>query len=281
MLDKSGSMSGDRWNNVKKALIQFFNSPDAKGIKVALNYFNQGSLCGANDYYTPKVPMALLPGNGNSQITALTNSINATSPGGGTPTKPALDGAISFSVKWKQDHPNDKTIVVLASDGQPAGCSSTLANSAASAKAGFDGNPSVPTYVIGVGPSTSNLNTIAVAGGSTKAYIVNDGNSSAFTEALKAIKLQAVSCEYLVPKPSNGQVFNPDKVNVEYSSGGKTTALGSVADKGTCDPSKGGWYYDNPQDPSKIFLCPSTCTVVQKDTEAKVNVLTGCDTQKD
>ena len=48
-----------------------------------------------------------------------------------------------------------------------------------------------------------------------------------------------------------------------------------AADCGT-DP---GWYYDNPMNPTKIFLCPATCVTVQADPEANVKFLFGCPTE--
>lgn len=293
MLDKSGSMldsvsgGSTRWDTVKQALNQFFSSAEAAGIKVALNYFplqaSGGTTCDSNYYYNPAVPMGVLPGTGGSQLNALSNSMSANTPSGGTPTNVALGAALSYAADWKKTFPKDKAIVVLATDGQPGdGCGATLENSAAAAAAGLSGNISVPTYVIGVGSSTGNLDTIADAGGSSKAFIVNDGNTSAFIEALKQIKLQAIACEFSLPTPPSGTVFNKDKVNFEYSpGGGQPKTLGNVANNGACDPDKGGWYYDDPQSPSKILLCPSSCTTLQADTAAKVNILLGCDTFKE
>jgi hypothetical protein len=37
----------------------------------------------------------------------------------------------------------------------------------------------------------------------------------------------------------------------------------------------GGWYYDNPQNPTKIIMCPTTCDEVQG---GKVTVVFGCET---
>jgi hypothetical protein len=37
-----------------------------------------------------------------------------------------------------------------------------------------------------------------------------------------------------------------------------------------------GWYYDSNIAPTKIILCPASCTTVQADTAAKVSALFGC-----
>jgi hypothetical protein len=51
-----------------------------------------------------------------------------------------------------------------------------------------------------------------------------------------------------------------------------------VASEADCTGS-GGWYYDNPTTPTKITLCPSTCTDVQNDPSANVSIELGCATQ--
>ena len=41
-------------------------------------------------------------------------------------------------------------------------------------------------------------------------------------------------------------------------------------------PNVPGWYYDNPQKPSSIQLCPGTCDTVSADPTGKVKVVFGC-----
>ena len=293
MLDKSGSMldttpGGEtRWEMVKQALNQFFASAEATGIKVALSYFPveepSGTACTTNYYYSPSVPMGVLPGVGNAQVNALSSSMASTNPSGGTPTQVALSAAVQYAADWKLVFPADKTIVLLATDGQPGdGCNATLENSTEAASLGFNSDPSIATYVIGVGPLISNLDSIASAGGTNKAFLVNDGNTSAFLEALKQIKQQAVACEYALPVPPGGTSLNLNKVNFEYTSGGgQTEVIGNTSDLASCDPVKGGWYYDDPIQPTKLLLCPASCSTIQADLGAKVNVLLGCDTIKE
>jgi Mg-chelatase subunit ChlD len=292
MLDKSGSMldtvggGSTRWDAVRSALNQFFGSAEAAGIKVALNYFPlqdpSGTTCSENYYYNPAVPMGLISGPGDQQVNALSASMAAAKPEGGTPTQVALAAALKYAADWKLAFPNDKPIVVLATDGEPGdGCGATLENSTAAAANGNSGSPSVPTYVIGVGPQLANLDQIASAGGTTKSFPVNDGNTSAFIEALKQIKQQAVACEFALPAPTSGSL-NLNKINFQFSSGGgEPQFLGNVADAAGCDPAKGGWFYDDPLKPSKILLCESSCTSFQTDPTTKINILLGCDTVKE
>ena len=69
------------------------------------------------------------------------------------------------------------------------------------------------------------------------------------------------------------------KVNVKYTPKGQMEIpILHVAKPGDCGM-KGGWYYDNPNQPTKIIMCPSTCDTLKKDSTGKVDVLFGCETQ--
>jgi hypothetical protein len=88
-----------------------------------------------------------------------------------------------------------------------------------------------------------------------------------------------ISCDYDIPDPGMGTI-DYDQVNVEFIPSPMAmpqpiyNVPGGAMD---CGPG-GGWYYDDPNMPTKILLCPATCTAVQGSTEGKVNVLFGCET---
>jgi hypothetical protein len=88
-----------------------------------------------------------------------------------------------------------------------------------------------------------------------------------------------VSCVFDIPAAPDGGVFDPQKVNVNYTpGGGMAQPVGYVpGGAAACGPS-GGWYYDSVAAPTQILLCPSTCTAVQGDPNGKIEVLFGCDT---
>jgi hypothetical protein len=286
MLDKSGSMleavpgGSTRWVQVTQALSKFVSGPSAGGTGVAIQYFPLGSSCDPNKYANPAVPMGELPGTGNSQLDALVASIAKVQPSGGTPSQPALRGAIQYAREWAIAYPEHKVLVVLATDGEPQDCGSTLDTTAAEAASGVSGSPAVPTYVIGVGSALSNLDSIAQAGGTGQAFIVNDGDATAFQAAMKSIQSQALGCEYTIPPAEMGGLPDFDKVNVQYSPGaGSPTLLSNVADAAACTGD--GWFYDNPAAPKTILLCPATCTAVSNDIDAKIEIILGCTTKKD
>jgi hypothetical protein len=147
---------------------------------------------------------------------------------------------------------------------------------------GAGGTPKVLTFVIGVGSSLGNLNQIAQSGGTNQAFIVDTSANitQQFIDALNAIRGAALACEYLIPQPEAG-VVDYQKVNVEYTpgGGGAPEPLLYYPDAGSCPASGDGWYYDIPPTagtPTKILLCPGTCTKVKADKDGKIDVKFGC-----
>jgi hypothetical protein len=288
MLDKSGSMldstgAGTKWQAVTSALQLYINAPTSAGVEVGIQYFGistgLGNSCIAADYANPAVPIALLPGNAN----ALIQSINATAPGGGTPTSASLDGGILAARNYATANPNKKVIHVYVTDGDPTQCDTNFNNIYGIAAAGFGGMPSIQTYVIGVGPSLNALQGIAMAGGTGMPFLV-DSNPNAgqqFLDAMNAIQGNALTCIYTIPLPTGGQTFDPNLVNVEYTPGGGGTpqTIGHVDNQSACPPGGMAWYYDNNASPTLIMLCPDTCSTISSDITGSIKIVLGCVTQ--
>jgi hypothetical protein len=318
MLDRSSSMSdlvvggGTRWDAVTQALEAFFADPKNASLGVGLQYFalpytvpppdncNTDADCGGYapcvffscdgngggtdscdpaDYAKADVEIAPL---GAAQQAALKTSIGKHQPQHDTPTAPALEGALQHASTWAVAHPSHVVAVVLATDGKPTEC--TVMDPAAigqiAAKA-YGATPSIRTFVIGVGPSLAALDKIAAGGGTGSAFLV-DSNANVladFEAALDKIHAAAIGCEYSIPVPKQGPI-DYAKVNVEYQpgNGGAPTLFSNVANAAACDPVTGGWYYDDPNQPTKILLCSASCNAVQSDAKATVEVVLGCAT---
>jgi len=92
---------------------------------------------------------------------------------------------------------------------------------------------------------------------------------------------QALTCEWMIPPPPAGQSLDPGKVNVDFvdSNAGTDKTIYHVNDASACDPTLGGWYYDDNTQPHSIKACPATCNEVQAVTLGKINVVFGCATQ--
>ena len=89
-----------------------------------------------------------------------------------------------------------------------------------------------------------------------------------------------ISCEWDIPPAPPGETLTPGQVNVKYtpSSGGAPVDIFWAQSAADCDATLGGWYYDDNVNPTKIFACPASCTQIQSDINAKVDIKFGCDT---
>ncbi len=97
--------------------------------------------------------------------------------------------------------------------------------------------------------------------------------------ANNVITTASLACEYDIPPLDPGDVFDPDKVNVEFSDGaGNLLEIGRVDTPAHCAGVDGGWYYDVPAAPQRIILCAQTCDAIQGYEQASVGVIFGCDT---
>ncbi len=304
VLDQSGSMAemvqgGSKWDVVSKSLIDFLNDPANADIGVGINYFpgmassckqgdpgcfcilifcvsTTGGACNVSDYAKPSIPLSLPPNHA-----AVAMDIPKHGPGGGTPTRPALEGAMQYVTTWATSNPARKPVVVLATDGDPAGCSMNspqdVANVAAAALAG----PSkIQTFVIGVGNSLTSLNLIAQAGGTNMAYLVDTGANvgQAFPAALNQIRGTATPCDFTIPSQTSQGPVDPSRVNVSLTPKGATQSTSVPMTQGGLPSNcgaNGGWYYDDPAAPKTIKLCDSTCQSLQG---GRVNLEFGCKT---
>ena len=319
MLDQSGSMTepvsggGDRWGAVTSAFKAFVNQPGTAGIGIGIQYFPLDAMgnicppsctsdadcgafgpcffgicfacaaggsdsCNAADYAKPDMEIAPLPGS----AAAFTASINKHKPTNGTPTTPALQGAIDHAKEWAVANPSHVVIAVLATDGEPSGCTNNEQSDVdAVAAAGLNGTPKILTFVIGVGTSLTGLNGTAQAGGTGQAFIVdtNQNVNQQFLDALNAIRGAVLACSYLIPVPTKG---TPDfnSVNVQYTpgGGGPVVVLPNVKDKASCPAGGDAWFYDNNATPKQILLCDATCTKVSADLKGQIDILLGCAT---
>jgi len=118
------------------------------------------------------------------------------------------------------------------------------------------------------------LNEIAAQGGSGKA-IVLDPSAPLRAQMVTAIDtvvdlLAPVGCSY-----SPGPVLHAGQaVEFDYTDSSGSHIVDQVS-KGTCDPNTGGWYFDDPKNPTTIDLCPPSCKAVSA-AEGGVSLRLGC-----
>jgi hypothetical protein len=304
LYDKSGSMGDDpngqwqnlatRWEPMKLGMEDFFQNAGTIGIQASLEYFpapgDKATTCHA-DYKTPAVPMTSL-----ETPKPLIDSLDRQTPGGGTPTLPAVIGGINYAKQLMTTNEGAKAVVVLVTDGEPAiynattgeietDCApvgSTLTNTIPDimnvVSAAYRGTPSIPTYVIGVGTpeAMDSMASIATSGGTD--FILLDPTKppeetrATLTKELQSIRSTYFQCSMPIPKSAE---FDKNFVNVSFKhTDGTVQQLGLSA---ACTAPM-GWYFDNPTTPTKIMLCDDTCKAIQKDLTGKLQILLGCKT---
>jgi len=287
MYDKSGSMLGPKWTQSTAALQAFFMDPESAGLRIALRFFPDTGCdggCNVGACAQPLVPLGELTNLSaptDTQEQALIDAFIDQTPSGGTPLSAALDGAIVWAGQVLDQDPYDKAVVVLVTDGEPSDCEeaeSYFVNQAQSAYV----DRGIMTFAIGLeGSNAALMNAIAGAGGTGQGFFIgSDDFQQELITALQAIREVAVACEYQVPQDVNGTTVDPTELNVLYTPSGASSSvtIGQVTDLASCSATAGGWYYDDPLNPSTIIFCPATCASVQGDLEAEIDLLFGCQT---
>jgi hypothetical protein len=99
-----------------------------------------------------------------------------------------------------------------------------------------------------------------------------------FERLLDRIHETALSCEYDIPSPPDGLVFEKGKVNVEYGDVSGPHTVGFVADPQDCVDVEDGWHYDDDVDPQRILMCPQTCARFEALFNASIEIIFGCTT---
>jgi len=199
----------------------------------------------------------------------------------GTPTRPAVEGALQYLATYQAANPDRHLYLLLATDGLPSklctgnnidGIASVLAAAAALAQP-------VQTFVIGIG-EIARLNTLAEAGGTGQpAFIVDATGASTeaqLSTAFEAIRHTALPCEFAIPKPATGRV-DPAQVNVELTGGQAKTVFPKVAAASDCTTSDSNWYYDSETSPTKVIMCPAACETL-KGGNGRIDLVFGCKT---
>jgi hypothetical protein len=285
MVDASSESAvfGDySWDAVASAISGFAASPKASGVSLGLQYFpllSEGVDCKPADYALPAVEIAPLP----DTAVAINHSLFSRTLADPATTRPALEGALSHAATWARDHRTKNIAVVLVTGGPPSSeaCDpNDIQACAGVAAAALMGPFRIHTFVVTMGEGFAQADVIAAAGGSRRALPVLTGHDVIpnFVHAMDEVRA-AVSCAYPLPVPPDGGV-DYDKVNLQIAAadgGAMPLLVNSVVSGGDCDPSVGGWFYDDPSKPTRIIACPATCASIAAMEGAAVEVLFGCD----
>jgi hypothetical protein len=315
MLDQSGSMTETslpsiKWLVALDAVTSFVNDAASTNVDIALQYFPLlFADCGTGiGYNTPEVAIGRLPDNAKN----ITNSLGCHIPGIGgtyTPIEGALRGMTDYCIWYKGDKTANPTgedcVGVIITDGLPTMCNRD-ANALIDIAARAYTDHKVRTFTIGMmGADFGLLESIAQVGngdctpGADPSWTcdVSTGKMT-FLDALNAIRgsvttmktrtemqtklvTKKLDCNWAIPQPPQGETFDKDRVNVQYSATGMPSGLitwGRVDYPIQCGDTKKSWYYDQLSNPSKIVACPKTCEEIKASDKGKINLTFGCKT---
>ena len=311
MFDRSGSMvttssvdpiTGlNRWQTATSGLVSFFGDPHAAGLGVALRFFPDdygvgrctNGACDAVACSEVRVELGTLtaePAPADAQEAALIDAVSLSAPAsdsflaGGTPISAALDGALRWASAQKRAHADQETVVILVTDGEPLGCAedfddiSALASDALAAAG-------VSTYAIGLadslgnGLNTAHMDQLAKAGGTERAFFINDGPlaASALVDLFSAIRGKSLPCDFPIPEATDeGKPVDPALLNLNFTGAdGAQAGFTKVSNAAHCGKAL-SWYYDDEALPTRISLCPKACALASAEAHAKVEILVGC-----
>lgn len=278
-----------RLDGVRQAIETFMLDPTSEGIGVGLGLFGQQEIgstsCDAATYGTPVVDVGTLP----EQASSLSDALDGLEPTGETPTGPALRGACEYARDYRITVPDHEVVLLLLTDGRPEApttcrggsgqCCPSLDDAVLAADE-CKNQIGIRTYVLGVGPLLDNLEQIAVAGGTERAYLVGGGDvGGQVLNALNRIRgAAAIPCELALPEPPPGGALAFDAVNLEYAGDDcQVTPFSAVQSAAECGD-EDGWHYDDPTSPQRILLCPRSCERVSG-PGGNLYYSVGCDTR--
>lgn len=249
--DRSGSMgSAGKWDAATAGLSTFLEAQQA-GVSASLAFFPQAPKTCGGDFVTPAVPMTALPSSSFRAEFAKTKLLP------GTPMRPALEGALQYArtVRANVGTEPARVVVALVTDGAPSTgtCANNTVDAVASVAKQAVADSDIVTFAVGMdGAQQESLDTIAAAGGSGAALMIDATHGAVqLAQAFEGIR-RRFSCDVaLPPPPAGGSAVRPDQVNVILDN----VTLSYSAD--CAEPQ--GWRYDDPAKPTRIALCQDAC----------------------
>ncbi len=321
MLDQSSSMvdnttSPRKWETAREALKAFVADPASTHMNVALQFFPLvNGQCNGTGYSTPAVNMLALPDTGN----VIPGLLDATPEPAGisfTPLEGALRGVTGFCQQYQQSTEGMSCVAVLITDGEPTECAGSVFDPAPDPTALYNiadqayEQFGVKTFAVGMqGARFDILDQIAMRGATdcdgnpnngSYACDVRPGSGMTLVQAFEAIRefvtevqettefrteyeKRISQCEWGLPEPAPGEIFDPTKVQVvlltdeNFDEGGEPLPR---LDGGDCGASGSDnvWVYDDPTgfNPTKALLCPQTCAKVTSMVGATMQIRVGC-----
>jgi hypothetical protein len=317
VIDKSGSMTDpigneDKWTALKSALATSLGRVQDE-MSFGLELFpysltetipvdNCTDCCVVPDG-DAAVVVPVAPGG--QALSDISQQLEDTSPGGGTPTAKALLGALAYFTTGAGAALQGDKYVLLATDGGP-NCNATLTCTTDTCTTNLDGTDcngnccrysdahdqcldnmavgtaiddlykaGIPTFVVGL-PGTAQyakfLNDFADAGhvpnttGDTDYYAVSDTQGvQGLIDVFDTITTELVRSCDI---PLREPPAKPELVNVAID----CNVVAPMSDDGS------GWHFDDPAAPTQVVLVGPVCDALQANGAKRVDVIFGCPT---
>jgi hypothetical protein len=228
--------------------------------------------CVPEDYRKPLIELAPLAAARERAMVALTE---AQPDGQSTPTTPALEGALLYLREQLAAHPERQAVLVLATDGEPALCTTNDLEAASEVieRARADG---ILTFVVGVSED-ANLAPLAVAGGTEMPILLSADIQADLSAALTEVRNVVADCTIELPVLGGLEEIDPALVNLELTAPGQgAVVIPRVAD-GVCGEAE-AWRYDDAAHPTRVELCPRACARARAQEGIELDLALGCRT---
>ncbi len=290
VLERSAAMAepwGEttRWAAATEEVIQFVGFLPAGRFRVGLQVFtnpafaSEASICDVDGYVGPRVEITDAP-DASRQIADV---LETTSPASPSPVWPALAGSLQYAREWEP--PEDSfTQIVLVAAGAPGECAgeASMHEVVGMVEAARGADPNVVTYVIDL-DAPFDFDPIARAAGSLPIRIERDDSAQRVLEAL--VRIQAgLAMQWTVAHrfdlwagpPTDGRAVDLSSGVVFADTLFGREVIPQVDSSEACAASDhGGWYYDNPEQPTQVDLCP--CTRVRVGCPPNIEARWACD----
>jgi hypothetical protein len=285
--DRADPMRPSKWEIIRDALKSAFASlpPTASA---GISYFSNDDECGVQS-----MPSVAVKAIDAAQVAALSASLDAMKPAGGTPIVGAT--ILGYRHLHQQLSLPGSDFLVLLTDGSES-CTPADVAGLVSTQVPNAFSVGIRTFSIGVPGSEAArglLSQIAFAGGTAATATcdhsggkdVGDCHFDMTTsqdfagdlrKALATITGKALTCTFDVPAGPAGVPVDRNRVNVNFTPGGGVATPILQDNTTACDQGADGWQYaDND---SKIVLCGPICAKVKTDPSARIDIVLGCRT---
>ena len=285
--NRADPMRPSKWEIVRDALKAAFASLPATA-SAGISYFSNDDECGVQSM--PNVAVKAIDA---VQVAALSASLDAMKPAGGTPIVGAT--ILGYKHLHQQLALPGSDFLVLLTDGSES-CTPADVPGLVSTQVPNAFSVGIRTFSIGVPGSEGArglLSQIAFAGGTAASPTCDHsgtkdvGNchfdmttsqdfAADLRKALATITGKALTCTFDVPEGVAGIPVDRTRVNVNFTPSGGAAAPIVQDNTAPCDQGADGWQYADAE--TKIVLCGPICGKVKSDPLARIDIVLGCKT---